>query len=59
MQFVQNYEVLDITGKSIFTVIASEAKQSQQIDISNLNTGIYFIKITTNNTSEVVRFVKE
>ena len=54
---IQNLEVLDITGKTIkqLTVNNSEFK----IQVGDLKQGIYFIKLTTNNTTEVVRFVKK
>jgi len=54
---IQNLEVLDITGKTIkqLTVNNSEYK----IQVEDLKEGVYFIKLTTNNTTEVVRFVKK
>jgi hypothetical protein len=59
-QSIQNLEVLDITGKLVLTSLQEgTTEQSQQIDISNLKPGIYFIKLTTNNTTKVLRFIKK
>jgi len=55
---IQSYEVLDITGKSIYCN-SEHSEEFIQINISDLKTGVYFIKLTTNNTSEVLRFVKK
>ena len=35
-----------------------KAEQPQIIDVSNLTKGVYFIKLTTNNMSKFVRFIK-
>jgi hypothetical protein len=55
---IQNLKVLDITGKYIYCH-SEHSEKSIQINISDLKTGVYFIKLTTNNTSEVLRFVKK
>ena len=52
-QLGKNIEILDITGKVVSTF--ENSKTFQKLDISNLQNGIYFIKI--NNT--VAKFIKE
>ena len=62
-QLGETIQILDITGKTVKPVIASlvlsevegKAKQSLSIDISNLQNGVYFIKV--GNT--VQKFIKE
>jgi len=44
---IQKIEILDITGKSIYTVIANGVKQS--VDLSNNLKGVYLARITLNN----------
>jgi len=42
---IQEIEIFDVTGKTVFNVIASETKQS--IDLRDNSKGIYFVKLTT------------
>jgi len=56
---IESIEITDITGKKLLNVIASEAKQSFNIDIANLENGVYLIKIKTTEARFVKRFVKE
>lgn len=53
-----NYEVaiFDVLGKSVIT---SEIEKVGRIDVSSLAAGTYFAKLTSNNKSSVVRFVKQ
>jgi len=51
---VKGLQILDITGKVVTNVISSKTKQSQYIDITNLQDGVYFIKIGT----QVKKFIK-
>lgn len=52
---ITTIEVYDLTGKLIFT----KALNKNQIDISPLAKGLYFIKLTTEEGSVVRKFVKE
>jgi hypothetical protein len=52
-----DYEVLDVLGK---TIIKNETNTSNfSINISDLNSGIYFIRLNSNNSMVVKKFVKE
>lgn len=52
-QLGKNIKILDSTGKTILNFSAKKAKQS--VDISNLQKGIYFIKVDTS----IKKFIKE
>lgn len=47
-------EIFDITGKRIMTA----ENQTSNINISNLKTGIYFVRIQTDGKNEVLKFIK-
>jgi Secretion system C-terminal sorting domain len=49
--------IYDVTGKLILNKNLNSAES--QIDISQLQTGIYFIKIKTENASTTKRFIKQ
>ena len=49
--------ISDVTGKLILEDNMNESKKS--IDLSSYNSGIYFIQLTDNNDSRVVKLVKE
>ena len=55
---IKKIEVLDITGKVVKQLTI---KQSNilTIEIKDLKQGVYFIKLTTINSANVLRFVKE
>ena len=55
---IESLQIIDVTGK----VILSENNLktgTHQINTSNLSTGVYFVKTTTNNTTSVVRLIKQ
>jgi hypothetical protein len=55
-----NIDIFDITGKKINTIsISNQAagKHEVQIDMENLNSGLYFLKLNTSGFSKVVKFV--
>ena len=52
--------ITDVTGRTIMSIGNKfENNSSATVDISNLTTGIYFIRIETNSTTQVVKFIKE
>lgn len=52
--------VYDVTGKIIWSKAALQnATTETSIDLSNAQTGIYFVKITADNQSIVKRIIKE
>lgn len=52
---IQTYSIHSVDGK---VVISGEYKSSK-IDISNLSSGIYFIKIYSEKNSETLKFIKK
>ena len=52
-----NLTIGDIEGQQLLTRQIAEPKT--QIDISNLPSGIYFVRITNEMTAEVGKFVKQ
>jgi hypothetical protein len=51
-------EILDITGKLVFSNHLISISSNQNIDISNLKSGIYFIKVITTQGEIVKKVVK-
>lgn len=56
---IKDIEILDITGKVCKTNITVRNNNLLTIDVSKLRQGVYFVKLTTNNTNEILRFIKE
>lgn len=50
--------VFNLLGKEIFTQKINSVNQSE-IDVSNFNDGLYFIKISTDSSSDTKRFLKQ
>ncbi|MFK7832567.1 MAG: T9SS type A sorting domain-containing protein [Winogradskyella sp.] len=50
-------QVHDILGKRVFSQSIS-ANNGLQIDVANWNTGLYLVKIVTENSTETKRFIK-
>ena len=53
---ISSIEVFDLTGKII---VSKKEIQENSIDLSNTQTGIYFVKIATDNQTTVKRIIKE
>ena len=56
-----NLKIIDITGKEVKTIensVKDKGEYSISYNSSDLNAGIYFLKLTTNNSTRVVKFVK-
>ena len=49
-------EVMDVFGKQV--ALAAGNASERTIDISSLQAGMYFIRITFNGTSETIRLIK-
>jgi hypothetical protein len=52
-----NLTIVDIEGQQLITYQITQPKT--QIDISNLASGVYFVRVTNDKTVEVGKFVKE
>jgi Secretion system C-terminal sorting domain len=52
-------QILDISGKLLFQSELNSNDHEARIDISNFSNGIYFLKITTKDKDETVKFVKQ
>ncbi|WP_046755774.1 T9SS type A sorting domain-containing protein [Kordia jejudonensis] len=50
--------ITNIAGKSIFTKETIPLNRSYHLDITNYTAGIYFLKITVGNTTEVKKLIK-
>ena len=55
---VKLIEILDATGKVLKTINAIETDELR-IPVSNLNSGMYFIRFTTENDKLIKRFIKK
>lgn len=53
---VKSIEIHDFSGKLIYNDMVTI---NEQIDVSNLVNGIYFVTITSETDREVIRFIKE
>lgn len=51
-----NLEIVDLLGKTVYT---SQINQTENINVSQLAQGTYFVKIKTEGKSDVLRFVKK
>lgn len=55
-----SFVVLDITGKICLSVKNVQLQNKEALlDISKLTSGIYFVKIQTKDSNQIVKFVKE
>ena len=52
-----NLAIVDIEGQEFITSQITEPKT--QVDISNLTSGVYFVRVTNDRTVVVRKFVKE
>ena len=53
---IENIEVYDVYGRQMLSAVSH---QPSVIDVSNLNSGIYFVKINTTNGNIIKRIIKE
>lgn len=52
----KNIEVMDVTGRIVYT--KTTTYDQTEVDVRDLSAGIYYVKITSENVSEVIRIVK-
>jgi hypothetical protein len=50
-----NYSVIDISGK----VVISGTLANKKVDVSNLTSGLYFVNLDINGTSQTLKFIKK
>ena len=56
---ISNIEIFDVYGRKLSSGHPTTSLPNQKIDISHLNAGIYFVKITTNAGKVVKKVVKQ
>ncbi|TGD57246.1 T9SS type A sorting domain-containing protein [Flavobacterium humi] len=57
---VSNVAVYDVLGKQVFTKAFSALNNEVEVDLSSLNTGVYFLKATANNGGvQTIRIVRD
>ncbi|AZQ42845.1 T9SS type A sorting domain-containing protein [Nonlabens ponticola] len=53
---IESYQILDVSGK---TIMSKNENISAAIDVNNLTTGIYFIRLNSSSSKAVIKFVKQ
>ena len=56
---VVELSVFDVYGRQHNNILASQQGNETNINVSNLNNGVYFVRVKTENSEIVKRFVKE
>ncbi|WP_299012185.1 glycoside hydrolase family 9 protein [uncultured Polaribacter sp.] len=56
---IKNVSIYSIQGKLVFSANNNAQEQLKSIDVSNLNTGIYFVKLATDNGFITRRILKK
>jgi hypothetical protein len=57
---IRSIEVLSLSGQRIISNITSEAKNEETVDVSTLASGMYFIKVTSEDNQQFTsKFLKE
>lgn len=51
--------IYNMNGKIIESIKKNSGVQSNQIDVQDLSTGIYFLKIQSGNKKQIIKFIKE
>src|SRR5690606_18263744 len=52
---IENIQITNMLGQ---TVMTQDAVLNNTLDVSSLQTGMYFLNISANNQQQVIRFVK-
>ena len=55
---IEKTQIIDMVGRIVTTIEPSNAV-NRTIDISNLTTGIYFLRLESVDASSVVKFIKK
>lgn len=55
---VNEVRVIDITG-SVLKIRELSGENAIELDVSGLNSGVFFLKLTNGESSKIIRFVKE
>lgn len=58
-QAIKQATVIDTTGRLVSSTVFVNRATSQQLDITDLNTGVYFVKVQSELGVKVVKVVKE
>jgi len=53
---IENYSIIDITGKTLRSVPFVNDNPIQKADISSFNNGVYFLSVMTNNGLQTKKF---
>ena len=56
---IETISIYTITGVMVGQQSTVNSQQSMSIDVTNLNSGIYFVKINTKENEIIKRFVKK
>ena len=55
---LQRAEIYDINGRVIKTIKLNNKQVTQEINISNLASGVYFMKLVSNNAEKIIKLIK-
>ena len=55
---IEKTQIIDMVGRIVATIEPSDAI-NRTIDISNLTTGIYFLRLESTNASSTIKFIKK
>ena len=55
---IEEIAIYDIYGRHTISQQANETRSQQVIDVDDLNSGVYFVKIKTDDGNIVKRFIK-
>lgn len=50
-----NYSIIDISGK----IVASGIVNNKKVDVSGLNSGLYFVSVSANGLKQTLKFIKK
>ena len=56
---LEDAKIYDINGRFIKSIDLSKMQLNKEIDLTNVASGIYFIEITTKNTKETLKLIKQ
>jgi hypothetical protein len=51
--------LVDLQGKIVYNNTVSNLTGNYQIDMSNFESGVYFVRVTTNNSNQEIKVVKQ